>query len=80
MFKSTGLAVRDLRLRVSMTQEQFAHELGVTLSTVNRWENGHSKPSRLARATIARFASSRGIIIEVVGSDIPTAGRLPRTV
>ena len=32
-----------------MTQEEFAHAIGVTVSTVNRWENGHIIPSRLAR-------------------------------
>jgi DNA-binding XRE family transcriptional regulator len=38
-----------LRRRLSMTQEEFAHAIGVTVSTVNRWENGHIEPSRLAR-------------------------------
>jgi len=32
-----------------MTQEDLAHTIGVTVSTVNRWENGHGVPSRLAR-------------------------------
>lgn len=38
-----------LRQQLRMTQEEFAHALGVTVSTVNRWENGHVAPSRLAR-------------------------------
>jgi len=38
-----------LRRRLNMTQEEFAHAIGVTVSTVNRWENGHIEPSRLAR-------------------------------
>ena len=38
-----------LRRRLNMTQEEFAHTIGVTVSTVNRWENGHIEPSRLAR-------------------------------
>jgi putative transcriptional regulator len=38
-----------LRRRLKMTQEEFAHAIGVTVSTVNRWENGHIEPSRLAR-------------------------------
>lgn len=47
--------IRDMRNRLSMTQEEFAHELGITVSTVNRWENGHSAPSKLARATLSRL-------------------------
>ncbi len=41
--------VSALRRRLKMTQEEFAHAIGVTVSTVNRWENGHIEPSRLAR-------------------------------
>jgi DNA-binding transcriptional regulator YiaG len=41
--------VTALRRRLNMTQEEFAHTIGVTVSTVNRWENGHIEPSRLAR-------------------------------
>jgi DNA-binding transcriptional regulator YiaG len=40
--------IRALRNRLGLTQEEFAHRLGVTFSTVNRWENGHAKPSKLA--------------------------------
>ena len=41
--------VRALRQRLGLTQEQFAHHLGVTFASVNRWENGQVKPSPLAR-------------------------------
>ena len=40
--------IRELRLETGLTQEQFAAEFGVTYSTINRWENGRSKPSPLA--------------------------------
>jgi putative transcriptional regulator len=40
--------VRELRQRLGLTQEQFAAQLGVTFPTINRWENRHSKPSRMA--------------------------------
>jgi putative transcriptional regulator len=44
-----GSPISALRRRLKMTQEEFAHAIGVTVSTVNRWENGHIEPSRLAR-------------------------------
>jgi putative transcriptional regulator len=40
--------IRELRLRLGLTQEEFAAKLGVTFPTVNRWENRRSKPSRMA--------------------------------
>ena len=43
-----GKLIYELRLVTGLTQEQFASELGVTYSTVNRWENGRAKPSPIA--------------------------------
>lgn len=40
--------IRKLRAKLELTQEQFAAKVGVTWSTVNRWENGRGKPSPLA--------------------------------
>jgi DNA-binding transcriptional regulator YiaG len=48
--------IRELRLRLGMTQEEFAHAVAVTFSTVNRWENGHAQPSKLARRAIEALA------------------------
>lgn len=44
--------IRELRLATGLTQEKFAAKLGVTYPTINRWENGHTKPSPLARQKI----------------------------
>lgn len=47
-----GKLIRELRLETGLTQEQFAAHLGVTYSTINRWENGRGKPSPLAMQKI----------------------------
>lgn len=44
--------IRKLRATLGLTQEQFATKIGVTYSTVNRWENNKSKPSPLAMQRI----------------------------
>jgi transcriptional regulator with XRE-family HTH domain len=36
--------VGRLRTRLGLTQEQFAHEVGVTFNTINQWENGRRRP------------------------------------
>ena len=45
--------IRILRQRLQLTQEDFAHLIGVTFSTVNRWENGKSSPNRIALRMLA---------------------------
>jgi transcriptional regulator with XRE-family HTH domain len=70
---STGTLIRNLRLKLDMTQEEFAHSLGITVSTVNRWENGHSEPSKLARASIVGLSEKRGVTIDPVTLTMPQA-------
>ena len=41
--------IQEIRRGLRVTQEDFAHMVGVTFSTVNRWENGKSKPNRIAQ-------------------------------
>ena len=59
MSDQTGTSIRELRRNLRMTQEEFAHTLGITVATVNRWENGHAKPSKLARRAIDRLVQYR---------------------
>ena len=40
--------VRSVRERLDLTQAQLAERIGVSFATVNRWENGQTKPARLA--------------------------------
>jgi len=47
--------VKGVRRQLSLSQEDLARELGVSYATVNRWENGQAKPSKLARAQLDAF-------------------------
>lgn len=47
--------VRELRKRMGWTQEEFAREIDVSLSTVQRWEAKGGKPTRLARRVLRRL-------------------------
>ncbi len=46
--KDVAKMIRELRAKLGLTQEQFAAKVGVTFSTVNRWENNKGYPSPLA--------------------------------
>lgn len=54
--------IRTWRRHLRMTQEEFAREIAVTVSTVNRWENGHAAPSKLAWRAVREFARRRGLV------------------
>lgn len=52
--------VRELRALTGLTQEKFAAKLGVTYPSINRWENGRTKPSPLALRQIEELLRSLG--------------------
>ena len=41
---------KTIRSLLRLSQEDFAHEIGVSFATVHRWENGKALPSKLAQA------------------------------
>src|SRR3981189_3432654 len=49
-------AVRDLRKRARLTQQQFAARLGVPVETIRNWEQGKRMPRGPARALLAVIA------------------------
>ena len=54
--------MRTLRGRLGdVTQEQLAHRIGVSWSTVSRWENGRGEPSPLAREKLAKVLRATGM-------------------
>ena len=61
MTMANGNEIRGIRQQLRMTQEEFAHAIAVTASTVNRWENDHAAPSRLARRAIEELLTRRGL-------------------
>ena len=54
--KDRADTIKRLRIKLGLTQEQFAAKVGVTFSTVNRWEAGRSRPSPLAWREIERLS------------------------
>lgn len=55
------IEIKRLRTRCFLTQEDFAKKLGVAFSTVNRWEQGKSKPNLVAMKNIKAFCEENDI-------------------
>ena len=53
--------VKELRKRKGWPQEDMAREMGVSLSTIQRWENMGGKPTRLARRELMKIFQEAGI-------------------
>lgn len=47
--------VKGVRQQLGLSQEELAHELGVSFSTINRWENSKTVPFKLARRQFEAF-------------------------
>ena len=53
--------VKELRRKRGWSQEALARELGVSLSTVQRWEKQGGRPTLLARRELKRLFLKAGI-------------------
>ena len=47
--------VKSVRKQLGLSQEELAHELGVSYATINRWENAKTVPFKLARSQFEAF-------------------------
>ena len=58
--------IKRLRQRSFLTQQEFANVIGVSFSTVNRWESGRSKPNLKAMKNINIFCVNNNISYEAL--------------
>ena len=63
--------VKRVRDRRALTQVQLAELIGVSYATVNRWENGQSRPNNLSWRRILEIESS--IAGDAIADDLPIA-------
>ena len=56
-----GTSIREIRIRSLLSQDDFAKAIGVSFSTVNRWENGKAYPGFKALKKIKEFCANNGI-------------------
>lgn len=61
-FSSDIKAVRQQSL---LSQETFAQALGVSFTTVNRWESGKTRPSYKAMKQIDDFCKTNNIDFDI---------------
>lgn len=53
--------IKRIRTYLNMSQTEFAEQLSVTFATVNRWENGHATPNKLAQSKIYDLCKEKAV-------------------
>lgn len=61
--------IKSIRLTLGFSQEELAHKLGVSFTSVNRWENGQTKPSKLAKKQIDLLCKKTGKLKDLIGTE-----------
>lgn len=59
-----GALIKCVRKELGLSQEQLARELSISFSTVNRWENGKSNPSQMAKELFYNFCANNDVDIQ----------------
>src|SRR4051794_98027 len=70
--------LRAIRAELNMTQVELAERLGVSFTTVNRWEGGGNKPQKAAWEAILALADEAGVVVGESSMAASTAVKRPR--
>lgn len=62
---NVSVAIKEIRIKSLLSQNDFAIEIGVSFSTVNRWENGHATPNYKALKKLREFCCANHIDFDV---------------
>ena len=60
-----AVAIKKLRKKLLLTQNEFAELLGVKLVTVSRWESGKFEPTMRVKRKLRELFEKNNIEIEV---------------
>ncbi len=60
--------VRAIRERYGLTQDKFASLMGISVKTLQNWEQGRRKPEGAARVLLQVAAKHPEAVLDVVGN------------
>lgn len=53
--------IKKIRMSLDMSQAELAQLLNISFATVNRWENGHAVPNKLAQSTLYELCKTNDV-------------------
>ena len=66
-FKYDAVDIRKLRKSVKVSQSQFARMIGVSVDTVQNWEQGRRTPRGPAMALLRVFEQNPKVVVGALG-------------
>lgn len=60
-------ALIDLRVQMNVSQDELAKILNVSIVSISRWENGHTEPTKLAKAKLNKLFKENNVKVEEIG-------------
>ena len=61
--------IKMTRQKAFLSQESFANELNVSVSTINRWETGKVKPNLTAMKNLKEFCGRHELSYDVIENE-----------
>jgi len=74
-FTVTPTSVRNIRRSFSASQGRFARILGVSVNTLQNWEQGRCYPTGPAKVLLVIAARNPDLLISTLGQDAAPASR-----
>ena len=75
-FEFPETEVRSLRERFGLSQDKFAHLVGISVGTLRNWEQGRRKPQGPARVLLRVASLHPDALLDFTNEKIPKAQRL----
>jgi len=66
VFEFDPLDIKNIRFRLKKSQSEFAMMIGVSVSTLQNWEQGRRRPEGPARALLKIAAEKPEVVIEAL--------------
>jgi putative transcriptional regulator len=67
-FEFSPLDIKAIRKRFQKSQREFAYMIGVSVATLQNWEQGRRKPEGPARALLKVAAKNPQAVMEALGT------------
>lgn len=61
-----GEIIKIIRSELGLSQEGLARELHIGFTSVNRWENNHTKPNQIARHSLIELCKNKNVASELI--------------